>query len=369
VKRVAIVSATALLLGCQNLDLQHRTFRCGQPIDCLPGMTCDPERAICVPAGTDARASDAANATDRGPAPDAELGADAATADSGLGPDGSSEDATSYGPCLVPAPGTTCDPPRVSASPPPLWSPINFASLVLWLTYEGIISDPSHNVVAWEDASGAHNRAHAWGSAPVLALCSLNLVGGVRFSGTQQLTIPDDLSLQLSGDFVLSAVASYLNQPPTFGEHGYGTIYDKTLPEAPFHGLAMFLNHTPLPSPDTSTITGFLVQLADPLLAANSAVTSSAAFGCNDGRPRAYSVRRTGSLLELFVNGVRVGAAEISSGLDLSAIGAPVLIGSGRVPNSQTLDGTLYELILINGSVGDADLGKLHAYLINRFLL
>jgi hypothetical protein len=317
--------------------------------------------AIAAPDATADRGRDAM-VVDAGPLFDASAARDASTLlDAGGGVDGSlatdaspsAADATAC-PAVDGVPGCMAQSPIPDAgSSTAAWRPALLQGLVLWLAPEGIVSvdqQAGTPVTSWLDQSPVHQDSQA---STAKVACSVLGLPGVRFSNAL-MTFRDNWTLQFGlQDFAVFAVARDENPWLPNSDSGYGLLFDKVLQSPPYLGVTLSFN--------TGQTTGFAFQTSDQFVVVSSEI------GCNDGRLRSWGARRRGSLLEVFLNGVSVQALAAAP-VDVSARGAPLWLG-GNAFGTQTMQGDLYELVVVKGTFEDADVVRLAAYFQSRYRL
>jgi hypothetical protein len=260
--------------------------------------------------------------------------------------------------CTPPTDASTCEVPRFDAGEPGTWSPAALPGLALWLDWSGIVVGPNDTLTGWVDWRGvltAHPDPAAL-EPPTLGACPIRGRASVR-SDHGGLRLEDDPHLQLAGDFAIFSVARYSNGGPNTDP--YGVLYSKAS-GADGPGLTLLLN---LPDGES----GFGVRLVSSTPGPGVSA-SSTPRGCNDGRPRVYGGRLTGTRLELFLDGALVGSSTVVVP-DLRAVGAPAFIGALGAAPAQHLAGDVFSLLLVDGTLSDADLARVTGYFASRFSL
>jgi hypothetical protein len=243
------------------------------------------------------------------------------------------------------------------------WSPATLPGLVLWLDgATGLTPGDGEGgtTLVWRDRSALSNDATAFG-APVVDGNALAGRPAVRLNGkADYFVVQDHPSLEFStGDFAIALVTAHTT--PVGGSlWGYGLFYSKQQDSPPFVGPALVAN--------TPSRTGALqgqVALNTPSLL----VTSEMDF--NQGQPLYIVMRRLAvgagnAALSLRVNGVdAVAGMGPGYSLDVSAFGYPLRIGgSGR---QQDVTGVLAEVLAVKGTLSDADLARLDAYVKAKY--
>lgn len=248
------------------------------------------------------------------------------------------------------------------------FDPGKVPGLVLWLDGSyGVTQDAMH-VVGWSDRSGNNNNAAQTMSAlqPAYVLQAVNGLPCARFDYTTQegqvLVVQDAPTLQFgTGDFLIEIVARYDNQPTALPSmsRAFGAFYVKA-DFTKYLGIFFFGN-------STSGETEIQAQMSATWF------VSTPTGGYNDGKARAYGLRRAGASMEIRVNGA--AAAAINGSGDLSAKGFPLDIGAAgsqmgyKEASVARLDGDICEVIAVKGTVSSADLGGIESYLMTKYKL
>jgi len=89
--------------------------------------------------------------------------------------------------------------------------------------------------------------------------------------------------------------------------------------------------------------------------------------GYNNNVGRYMGARRTGSTLEIRVNGAVDGSANIMGTVDVSAQNVPVQIGSMADASYARMNGDICEIIAVKGSVSANDLASIESYLKAKY--
>jgi hypothetical protein len=245
-----------------------------------------------------------------------------------------------------------------------VFSPLDFGSrLVLWLDSSQMLTlydagiDASPGVDGWGDLSSAQNDAHLFSGSPQVVSGDAGLNGHpvVWLANNSILAIPESTSLIWgTGDFSLYVV--FANETP------FGTFalvagkYDET---APFPGPNLYSNYF-MPAPSTKIAarldsTHFTLEVDD--------------GGTNDDKFRAVGMRRSGTKLELRIDGVSTtsddGGYPDGGAVDVTAPDASFYVG-GR-PTGAAMSGRVAEVIGIKGTLSDADVDALEAYLKAKY--
>jgi hypothetical protein len=243
------------------------------------------------------------------------------------------------------------------------FTPAAFGSrLVAWLdAARGIAGTP---VASWADQSGAGNNATQTmaPSQPALTASGINGLPAVSFDGALTfLQIADSATTRWgAGDFALMVVARGAPNVAT-----NAMLYNKSEAAAPYAGINLFLNVT----------RGAASAKASLQLDADFHATTRDDFG--DANPHVFGGRlvTTGAsaLLEVRVDGARQGTLSLAgSAVNLDAPGRATIIGhNGYSPLSgfQAFKGDIAEVVAVKGTVSDAELANLEAYLMNKYAL
>lgn len=256
-------------------------------------------------------------------------------------------------------------------------SPSSVPQLALWLeaSPDSCAVDEASRVTAWLDGStnGNHAMPRAPLTRPQYVDAAINGHAVLRFAPVitgngyepSPLEVADSPSLQFGvDDFTYLAVMAWDNDPQSQGSYsGVGAIIGKQGPQIPYPGLLLLANHPGFFGffPSAPGYTRLAVQCA-----IGGTFAASYTDHLNDNQFRVYGVRRKGTDLALRINGLRDNATTISSSLDLSEVGSPLIIGgSTGIP----LKGEIAELIALHGNTSDAELAGLEAYLMEKYAL
>ncbi len=279
-------------------------------------------------------------------------------ADSGGGADTSTADAPVD---ALPAPDTGIADSNVAdtADATPPWTPASLNGLSAWFDGNKDVSVANGTVQNWKDQSSNNNNAFNLTPANQPTTVG-NVVNGrsvIRFDGAgkQWLNVFDAATLQFgTGDFAIVEVMAYTNVASSSGTTGYGALWVKTQPQAPYTGAAMFGNDPTVPSSAIRT----QLKLG---LSVNSSKT-----GYNDGSFHIVGMRRTGTTLEARGDGTSNTTANAST--DVSAVASDIWIG-GRGNGAQALKGDIAEIVVVKGTLSDPNLATLEGYLKAKYAL
>jgi hypothetical protein len=241
------------------------------------------------------------------------------------------------------------------------WSPSALGSaLVVWLdANQGVTVQ--NGVTQWADQSGNGNDAQQPAQASRPSQDFTNGHPVIRFDGlsNQFMVIVDSNTPSLhwgTGDFTVMEVASCTNTPSVSDDFGYGALWVKTGAVPPFYGLGLFANEPVGPSG------AIRAQVSGNLRITSSSTTY------DDGKLHYVGARRAGTTLEVRADGTSATLADAL--IDVSASGRDVFIGGrGGDLNRQMLKGDIAEIVAIKGTLSDADLVLLEAYLKNKYAL
>jgi hypothetical protein len=290
--------------------------------------------------------------------PDGSVGAD----------DTGAPDTTTTGPDSSPPAEAGTDANTPDAAPP--WSPAALTGLVLWLdpTQGLALGDggPDATVVSWADRSGKNNNATSAGNASILD-AAINGLPALHFPGGGYATVADNASLQFgTGDYTIAVVLRHTT--PADAGWGYGCIISKQLAfPPPWVGPSLWANG--------ETQTGALLAQ----LAYHQAFVTSGGTNYNNGQPFYVLEQRVNpaadagagadaasATLGLRVNGADAGAVVGAPyGIDVSAVGAKAYLGG--TTQSQNLVGDIAEVVVVKGSMSDADTAALEAYFKSKY--
>ena len=225
--------------------------------------------------------------------------------------------------------------------------------LALWLdAAKGVTKNNQNQVSKWADQSANANDATQGTSSyqPVFNASVINGFPALHFSknSTSSFTIADASSLQWgTGDFVIAIVARFDNNAQN-GEFGNFFLKADNTSGVVFFANDVFQNDDGL----TGAIDG------------NNSVDVTNSY--SDNTARLYAFRRTGSTLELRVNGSQVGSSSQMGNVDVSAANNPVYIGDYQ--QQTPLDGDIAELVAVKG-ISSQDLQSLEAFLKSKYNL
>jgi hypothetical protein len=139
-------------------------------------------------------------------------------------------------------------------------------------------------------------------------------------------------------------------------------LYNKSEPASPFAGINLLLNAT----------RGAVTAKASIQLDADFFTSTRDDFG--DAAPHLMGGRfvmsATGGLLEMRVDGAQQGMLSVSGSVNLDAPGRATMIGhNGYDPSSgfQAYKGDIAEIVAVKGTVSDAELASLEAYLMDKY--
>jgi hypothetical protein len=242
-----------------------------------------------------------------------------------------------------------------------VFSPTDFGSrLVLWLDSSQMLTlvdagiDAAPGVDGWGDLSTAKNNAHLFSGSPREASGDAGLNGHpvVSLDNDSILAIPESTSLIWgTGDFSLFVV--FANESATFA-----LVAGKYDENAPFPGPNLYANFF-MPVPST--------KIAARLDSTHYTLEEDDS-GSNDDKFRMVGMRRSGARLELRIDGVStISDAGYPDGgaVDVTAPDASFYIG-GR-PTGSPMSGRVAEVIGIKGTLSDADVDALEAYLKTKY--
>jgi hypothetical protein len=256
------------------------------------------------------------------------------------------------------------------------WNVSVGSELVLWLdSTRGL--NPTEDggadggtIFVWADQSGYGNNAVGVGT-PTVVSAALGGMPVVRFNGTSNyLIVADSPSLEFgTGDFLVAEVAQHTT--PTDAGYGYGFLFSKqNQAQSPFAGPTLIANT----SEGTSGI--------EAQVAYGTGSVFSGSTGYNTGTPFYVTMHRFAvtsdagadaalATLDLRIGGVDAGsgtgvgyADNVSAG-DGGAGSWPLYIGGNN--QDQDMRGDIAEVIAIKGTVDDANLASLEAYLKSKY--
>jgi ligand-binding sensor domain-containing protein/signal transduction histidine kinase len=235
-------------------------------------------------------------------------------------------------------------------APPPTNMTLTNAGLVLWLKADAdITADAGGLVERWADQSGHQNHALQTNaiSRPRLIPDAFNGKPALRFNGvTNFLEIPHSASLAITGDIAVFAVVRVNDFTNLNG------IIGKTSNNIP----APYDFYIQQQSGRPHLFRGDGTRHVH--VEANASVSS--------GEMAIVSAVVSGTKGVTYLNGAYNGGASLKE--DICDAGRPVRVGS-RDNFEAMLKGDLAEIILINGTVSDAERVAIHSYLGSKYLL
>ncbi|WP_394823996.1 hypothetical protein [Pendulispora albinea] len=230
----------------------------------------------------------------------------------------------------------------------PPWTPAMLHP-AFWLDGDNtVLSDGT--VSEWTDTSG--NKNHATQTTVALRPRVIAFSGGhqaIAFNGTTRLNVLDSASLRWNrDDFAVFAVLRYsgIVDPGNFA----GTIYARVAAPEPSPGVHLLVTATPG--------SGFMVGTAR-----NVRITSADA-GYEGYKPHVVMFRRTGSRLDLRVDGVAAGSLSVAPD-DVSARDENGFIGGSS--GTAYINGDIASLLGIHATVTDAGASQIEAYMRTRY--
>jgi hypothetical protein len=237
---------------------------------------------------------------------------------------------------------------------------------VLWLDATLGVTAPNGLVNRWADRSGHANDAiqSDASSRPTFVPATSTARAGVRFTGGTYLVVDDGASLRFgTGDFYIAVVLAYTGIPSQDQTDGYQLVYSKQLTTDPYAGVGIFANSV-IPSP--SSAIGGQVD--------NATSARTATTGLNDGTTHLFAFHRRASTKTLTARLDGLAQATTSTArvvVNVDAPSRPVFIGAQPQAGQtiQHLDGTIYELIALAGTVSDDDIAGVESYLSAKYAL
>lgn len=162
----------------------------------------------------------------------------------------------------------------------------------------------------------------------------------------------DQASLQwATSDFAVFTVIRHANAAAD-----YGMVYGKWTDSPPYPGFILWASY---PYGTTTTYVG----------RTDTAHELYADAGMNDLQWRLVSVRKTGTKLELRINGAPAAETADVGPYDASAFDAPgknAQIG-GRGTSAQNLKGDIAAMAAVKGTVADAELTEIEGYFKKKY--
>jgi hypothetical protein len=267
---------------------------------------------------------------------------------------------------------------RAPASTPPLRrrpkpvrasTPKDLPGLALWLDgAQGTTFDGSAKLTSWVDQSGNANNATIVAPCvgPARAASSLNGHDTLAFSGSAGvgacLTIADAASLQFgTTDFGIFLVTRYTNVPAISGTSTTqsAVFWKKYLPGAPpqqlFTGVIMYGN-------DTSKAN---LQVLQTNLSGNQVASTTASL--NDNNFRRLGATRRALDLEVWINGASDAKVVLATTTNVSEPAQPLYIGGNGAGAGGWLLGNIAEVVAVKGTLTNAQIVQLDAYLKAKY--
>jgi hypothetical protein len=233
--------------------------------------------------------------------------------------------------------------------------------LVVWLdAARGVTGSP---VTRWADQSGAGNHAAQTvaGSQPALTAAGINGLPSLTFNGQATfLRIADSATTRWgTGAFTVMVVAR--GAPNT---NTNAMLYQKSEAASPYNGLNLYLNSAR--ASVSTTRVGIQVN-------ADLYTFTGDDFG--DDQPHLFGGRlitagTSNGLLDIRVDGVRNGALGVPYPVNVDAPGRDTIIGHNgysTTPGLQAFAGDIAEIVAVHGTVSDAELASLEAYLMDKY--
>ncbi|WP_394824000.1 hypothetical protein [Pendulispora albinea] len=240
------------------------------------------------------------------------------------------------------------DVPPITIREPTPWSPAMLRP-AFWLDGDNVILVDGA-ISQWSDTSGNNNHATQTTVSLRPGVVTINGRRAVSFNGETRMIIADSASLTWgTDDFAVFVALRYtdINHPQKVA----GVIYAKNASNSPFPGVQLFA--TGLPSQFWAGTD------ADTRIKS----TKSGAVGYADGQMHIAVLRRSGTSLELRVDGAVVGS--LVNTKDVNTSGFNALIGGA--PDVEFLKGDIALLLGIHGTVTDAQEIQVETYMRNRY--
>jgi len=246
--------------------------------------------------------------------------------------------------------------------------------VVLWLDGSRGVTEDNGRISRWADQSAQHNDA-APPSAGVAPSLGPNLVNGhpaVHFEAARKtvLLVTDAASLHFgTGDLTIEAVVGYRNKSkggtPVDHLDGWGYVFDKMVGNRLGVGL---MGNWPVSETDPigSQFGCETTEQGGSLL--------SKAKGYNDGVARLWAMRRAGTTVELRRAGAVDNSGKWNPPVNVDAMGTPPVSIGARLYQGQTsasfpLDGDVAEIVVVKGTIAEAQLASLESYLSTKYAL
>jgi hypothetical protein len=237
--------------------------------------------------------------------------------------------------------------------------------VVLWLDAAKGVTQMNNFVSKWADQSGKGNDAQqpTGTRQPGVVANGINALPSIHFNQGNQngnvLIINDSATMQWgTGDFAVWVVARYNNA--TMNSFNTALMFSKTAQgmggfTGPFLVGNYFANNQ-------------IVAGLQGGISGNNVLQQGAAY--NDAAPRAFGLRRTGTSIELRVNGAAVATVMQNGNVDVSTPTTPARIGADDTQAQfRRMNGDISEVIGCKGAISAQDLAGVDGYLKGKYNL
>jgi hypothetical protein len=229
------------------------------------------------------------------------------------------------------------------------------APYVVWLDAAKGVTQSDGGVSVWADQSGHGNDATPFPTQPLPTYTPVSIGGlpTMHFDGdyVDAFGIADAPSLDWgTDDYAVVLVAKYTNATPDDSPATWGTLWDKNCGTGTFVGAAMWGIY-PTGDPGGNQTTAMTARAENHQIAQVPITT-------DDGNPHVLAMRRTGTTLYVWADGV--GSSGQVPLDDVSQTGCGVDIGGA-------LQGDIAEIIAIHGTVSDATMSALEQSLRTKY--
>ena len=192
----------------------------------------------------------------------------------------------------------------------------------------------------------------------------INGLPALHFNAGQQsgnmMLIADSASTQFgTGDFAIWTVARFNNN--VMGGVGTGLgVFTAKVPQQSINFSGPFLVGNAFNN--NAIVAGLHGGVSN-----NNLLNQGAMY--NDNTARAYAFRRSGTTLDLRVNGAVVQTMMQNGNIDVSAAQNPTRIGANGDANLERLNGDIAEILMCKGAISSQDLAGIDGYLKSKYNL
>ncbi len=285
---------------------------------------------------------------------------DSSTTDGGSGNDASGNDASGND-----ASGNDSSIGQDAAS----FNPISVLGLVLWLDAGKGITMTNSTISGWQDQTSHKNDAKGLTNSftarnPSLVNSGINGLPVAHFNSTganantgNMLTVQDNLDKSLqwgTGDFYLVLVAEYDNKSSDGASKGVAGMAVRF----PFNGQTGVQLLGNIPAQNQTAADGLVTYVAQ----GSFAFTSTA---YNTNKPHIFVSKRSGTNLDLRVDGASVGTGTSNQNVDNA--GTVLTLGAAGDANFFRMNGDIAEVMAVKGVLSPSDQSGIEGYLKAKY--